>query len=261
MNYKLEHIVREFLIESYGAYQIDSRYARVMQIATSGLREIHMDVGARKNLVMLDINDNDTVPLPIDYIDYFKVGICLNGQIIGLTENPHQCPPSLDDCGNVKAFNIDTNKRSDTPDFFVGFSSYDSYNKDGQRIGRNYGLGGGGALVGTFKVFEDEGYMVVRGNGSNDAVVGNQIVLEYLAHLPRDADGMLTVHPYDVEAIKAWIHWKYIQRLRSTPGGMADEARRLYGIEKKKSRMRHNAMTPAEVVEAVRKGYKSSPKI
>lgn len=262
MNFKLDHIVREFLIESYGVSQLNKQYPRFLQIAISGLREMYMDVGYRKNTVMIDIAENETVPLPSDYIDYARVGVCLHGQIIGLTENPNQCPPDLDDCGNVKKFDFaNQDSNSDTPNYFYGLSSYDSYSKDGQRVGRQFGIGGGGSMIGSFKVFEDRGYMTVRGLRKSENFLDNKIVLEYYGSINRDEDGNMLVHPYDVEAMKAWMHWKYIQRLRSTPGGQAEEARRMYGMEKKKARKRHGAMNASEIVEAVRKGYKSSPKI
>lgn len=261
MNYKLDHIVREFLIESYGAEQLDKRYSRFMQIATSGLRELHMDAGWRKTVVTLPIEDNDTVPIPSDYIDYYRVSLCFNGVLIGLSHDRNECPPRIDECGNVKRF---TFRSDDTPDtqsgFFFGYN-YDEFSKDGQFVGRDFGVGGGRPLIGTFSVHEKEGYFVVRGMANNEDIGMNEIVLEYLASVPRDNDGDLTVHPYDVEAIKAWMHWKSIQRLRSTSGGSSEEARRIYGIEKKKSRMRHNALSTSEWVQAIRTGYRSSPKI
>ena len=58
---------------------------RLYAIALSGLRELHLDVNGIVKIVELDINDNDTVDCPNDYVSYRKIGIqTADGRIHGL---------------------------------------------------------------------------------------------------------------------------------------------------------------------------------
>jgi len=109
--FKLEKIVREFMAEDLGLDMIDRRYPRYLTIAINGLRELNYDsphFGIKE--VVLDINSNDTVDLPEDFLDYYAIGTCNDHgelQVIGLNDN--LCKPGKDDCGNTE-FTLSTSR-------------------------------------------------------------------------------------------------------------------------------------------------------
>jgi hypothetical protein len=263
MKTKLDQVVREFMIESLGASQTDSRFARLYQIAVSGMAEINSDVGHNSHVVKLNLRDNNTASLPSDYIDWYKVGVCVGNDILGFAVNEDPCPISLnvDDCGQIKKrpSTSDNQRRVDNHLYLP--SVFESYNKDGQFVGRKHGLRGGRPVFGSFQIDENQGYIYIESDFVNHDGESSEIVLEYMTTLPKDERGNILVHPYEKEAIKAWMWWKYVQRQRSYNIGDKEDARQTYGREKKKARKRINAMTVAEVVAAVRKGYGAAPGI
>ena len=98
----LDSIVKEYIIESGGA--TEHNYARLLQLAIKGLREIHIDVSGDPKAVYLTVSDNDTVNLPDDYINYLKIAVCDSetGNVHSLGWNKQMClPRSYDDCGNI----------------------------------------------------------------------------------------------------------------------------------------------------------------
>ena len=139
--YKLDKIVREYMAESLGE-STTHKYPRILQIAISGLREFNQDVKGVIRTVEMEVNSNDTVDLPADFIDYRIIGVCGdNGSIESLGINPTMCPPIIDNCGDISGV---PNRNENLP-----FSNFDSYYfqgtdvSNGEVIGRRYGLGGG----------------------------------------------------------------------------------------------------------------------
>jgi hypothetical protein len=254
MNLTLDQVVREFLIESFGANQVDNRYARFYQIGVSGMREIHSDVGWKKSYSKLTLRDNSTASLPSDFIDYYRIGICYGNQILALSENKNPCPISFstDDCGQIKSRTLDG-----TFDSIDYTSQWDSYSKNGQFVGREFGVRGGEPMYGTFQINEDEGYIYVE----SQIINRDSLILEYRSLLSKDESGNIMVHPYETEALKAWLYWKSIERLRSHSGQEKQMAAITYTKEKKKARKRRNAMTLQEIVSANRRGYGAAPGI
>ena len=112
-------------------------------------------------------------------------------------------------------------------------------------------------MYGTFQINEDQGYIYVE----SQVVNRDSLIMEYRSLLSKDETGNILVHPYETEAIKAWIYWKSIERLRSYAGQDKQLAALAYSKEKKKARKRRNAMTLPEIVSANRKGYGASPGI
>jgi hypothetical protein len=250
---KLEEIVREFYIESLGASQTDERYPRFLQIAISGLRDLNQDIKSISTDALLPVNDNLTVDLPSDYIDYELIGIVRNGRILSFGLNSNAAPLPLDDCGNsLVASDINTDSTSGGGSF-IGYNSA-AFNKDGQFVGRRFGLGGGGNSLGTYKVFKSKGYIALN-NFS-----GDEIILRYMSNLEQ-VDGNFVVDPFMVESLKAWMWWKYIQRSRSYGGGEKQLAQADYNKEKRKSQIRENRFNMPEFFNAYKSGYRSAPKM
>lgn len=255
MNFTLDRIVREFLVESLGAEQIDNRYARLLQIAINGLRDLKRHYPGETSYAVIDVNDNHTVTLPNGYIEWIKVGVCYNGQILALGQNDNMCPPGTDSCGNIE---VDQPVLNPIPFSLVDELPYGGYNNDGYNgdYYNLYGLGGGQNTLGRFKIFRDEGYIALQSLNTNF----DQVILEYKADIEL-IDGQFFVHPYDVESLKAWIWWKYIERNLNYPFNERENARIRYKAEKHRSLVDRSRLSLNEIISAVRSGYKSSPNI
>ncbi|MHA1905286.1 MAG: hypothetical protein ACW968_14945 [Candidatus Thorarchaeota archaeon] len=218
------------------------------------MREIHSDVGWKKSYAKLTLRENNTASLPSDFIDYYRIGICYGNQILALAENKNPCPISFntDDCGQIQAKTLNGTFNS------IDYSNeWDSYSKNGQFVGREFGVRGGAPMYGTFQIDENQGYIYVE----SQIINRDSLIMEYRSLLSKDESGNILVHPYETEAIKAWMYWKSIERLRSYAGQDKQLAGLAYSKEKKKARKRRNAMTLQEIVSANRKGYGAAPGI
>lgn len=246
---KLDEIIREFYIERLHSTQLDNRYPMFLQTAISGLRDMNIDSRGIITEVELDVNANDTVDLPNDYIDYLVIGTVNDGVISSLGFNGNMAPRRKDDCGDFFA----AGNSNGSENIFFNFNS-SHFTKDGQYNGRSFGAGGGGSSNGTYKVYKQDGYIAVSG------VTVSKLVLRYLATL-KQVDGNFLVDEYYVEALKDWIWWKYVQNQRSY--GLAEKqlAQADYFREKKKAINRQYRYNIIEFVNAYQSGYRSSPRI
>lgn len=247
---KLEEVIREFYIEDLHLSQLDERYPMFLQIAATGLKELNYDLKSIVTEVTLPVNDNDTVNLPNNYIDYMIIGIVDGGIISSLGLNNQMANKTTDSCGNLEA----VQPRSSQDD--SGYFSYAStnYSVDGQYVGRQFGLGGGGNSNGTYKVYKQEGYISIM-NASAD-----EIVLRYLATIDQ-VDGSFMVEEFLVDAIKSFIWHRYIRRMRGY--GLRDKklAEMDFKNKKKNALRRANRFSIPEFMNAYRSGYRSSPNI
>lgn len=248
MDFTLDRVVREFMVDDLGLDAIDRRYARFLSLAISGLRDLYYDnVGGVIREVVLDVNDDDTVSLPSDYIEYQAIGMVSNGQFLSFGLNQNYADVYTDDCGDRIT---PTDTESETG--YTQFSS--SYNDLGENLGREYGVGDGYSSIGDYKIYRDRGYIAL----SN--ISAEQIVLRYKADINM-VDGDFLVHPYNVEAIKAWIWKKYVGKSRSHNLGQIQLAEKAYKDEKKKALRRHYSFNINEFIQSWKKGQRGSPRL
>ena len=73
---KLNQIIKDFIItldgDDYAGNVSDSA---IRNFALRGIREIGFDLGKKIKSLKLDVESNDTVTLPDDFVDLLKVGI------------------------------------------------------------------------------------------------------------------------------------------------------------------------------------------
>ena len=255
--YKLDTIVREYMIESLGAVQIDNRYARLLQIAISGLKNLNRDNAGVIKIERIAMDGSNFIAnLPNDYLVYKKIFVCVGGQQIALALNPNMCPPEYDSCGDLEVCGRDNTFTGDADGPLWGWSGNVPITSYGQFTGRQFGVGGGTNGIGYYKIYPNEGYIAFQGV----TTVFDEVIMEYLADID-SVDGNIYVHPNDVEAIKAYMHWKYIQRSAYIPFNEKESARRQFGLEKKQARIRHNSFNVNDLMLAYRSAYRSSPAI
>lgn len=251
--YTLDSIVREHLIEN-GDSNLN-RYARFLQFGISGLREMSMDISGVPQTVIIDINSNNTANLPVDYINYTRIGIIgTNGQIRDLGINKDLLSSIVfNDCGNPM-IPSSTSGPGDIVDGSVGFDSLGDNYRNGELMGRFFGIGGGVNANGYYNVKSAEGLIVL----SN--VAGTQILLEYISDIAK-ANGHFNVHPFLIEALKSYMFWKSIKMDFSKGLGEKDMAKNDFDMHKRQAIRRFSASTLNEWIQTFQTGNNASVKM
>jgi hypothetical protein len=248
--YKLDQIVREFIIER--GEDTEHNYARFLQLAVNGLRELNMDISGSAKMIVLEIKDDMTVDLPHDFINYTKIAICgADGELMSLGHNPKLCKARYaDDCGNI-THKSGTANRKGIPTYIDNISSHF---RNGEMVGRFFGEGGGYNANGQYVLDKERGVIQLS------SVDANEIILEYLADV-RAIDGNYLVHPYIIETLKRYIHWASMRLKTSIPLQEKEMARRDYYNERRIAGLRFNSFTMDEAKATIRKAFKLSPKL
>lgn len=247
MAFTLDTVVRSFMTGRLGLDAIDRRYACFLACAIDGLNDLYnANIGDTEKEVQLEVQDNGTVNLPSDYIDYYAIGFSNGVEFIGLGLNTNLTDVTRDDCGDrVVSENIfDEN-------YYGGYVTY-PYNDRGEYLGGNFGVGGGRSSVGEYKIYRDKGYIALSGFD------GTHITLRYKADINFN-NGDTVVHPYNVEAVKSWLWLEYVMKNHSL--GEKQFAKEDYKKKKNQALMQHSRFSVREFLSAYKSGYRSSPNI
>lgn len=242
----LDSLVRQYLIEV--GEQTLHKYARFLQYAIAGLRELSLDTSGVPKTVTLTPSANNTVDLPVDFISHIRIAVCSgDGNLHSLGWNSNMCLlRTYDECGDPK---------SNTGSGEGGIiDSEGGHFINDEQVGRYFGLGGGTNSHGYYRIDERNNWITLQN------VSASTIWLEYLADIERNTDGEFEVHPYIVEAIKEWIHWKIIQRNVRSPVSQEQRAKHNFLMEKKKAKKRFGSFTFQEANQAIRRTFSLAPK-
>lgn len=229
-----------------------NQIGRIYQIALSGLREMNLDVNGIIKIVQLVINDNDTVDLPNDFVNYSKIGILGgDGRIHSLgRDNSINLSPYSNECG----VQVSTPVTSGTDYPFYGSPLAGAFYGTGE--GGAFGLGGGNNAIGYFRIDKANNQIWLA---NMNVLGGTNIILEYLGDMSVDGEDFI-VHPYIIETIKSWVSWKYINGDINTPLGEKDFRRREYFNNLRISKNRYGASTPQEWAAALRVANSATPR-
>lgn len=255
----LDEVVREYLLEE--GHTEHKKY-RALQLGIACLRELNLDVSGTPQNKLITVSDNDTVPLPNDFISELNVYLCgSNGKIFPLVPDNDIClPRDTDDCGDLTTttqVNVDISNEGTLLDELYGSTAggYEANHvKNGQLTGGFFGQGGGQNRNGYYKIDEKNGFIVL-----SRYIGGDSIYLEYIADLSR-TDGNFQIHPYIVNTIKQYIRWKMVANNMNVPMARIANEERLYKESYRNSLARFNSFTVQELLSSLRKGNKLSPK-
>lgn len=252
VNLTLDQVVREYLIE--GGDENMNRYARMFQIAIAGLRELNMDTSGGVTSAELEITDSDMANLPTNFLSLIRVAICDgSGNLKALGMDPNLClPRTYDECGNDARCG-DSNSFG----FGVYFNNLEGYSdnyRNGECVGRMFGIGGGNNAYGSYRIDMQRGTINFGG-----LIDRGCVVLEYLANLSM-VDGKYQVHPFIVESLKSYMYWKDIWRNGTKNLGDKELAKRQFYLDEKQSRRRFNNTDIQTWLQALRFGNKAAPK-
>jgi hypothetical protein len=148
------------------------KYYKCWQIAFSGMEELGLDFFYQIKSLKLPVNSNQTVSLPDDYLNYSKVGVLNSqGEIIPMGYNSN-----LTTFADLLPDRLEKTQDNTIIDL-IQFNTPIWYNYWNNGAFSNlYGLPSGSPFVGTFKVDNHNGVLLLSENFGYDYVM-----LEYVA--------------------------------------------------------------------------------
>jgi len=241
MAYTLDSIVSEWLAENG---KPENQRSRLYTIALSCLREMNMDINGVVKIVALAINNNDTVDLPNDFLNYSKIGILgADGRIHSLgRDSSINLLPIYDDCG----VQISYPNTSSSVDPFSGMPYsgifYGLYNS------AQFGINGGNNVIGYFRLSRSTNQLYLA---NMNILAGTTLIMEYIADI-ESSENDFEVHPYVIETIKNYISWKYVSGDRNTGLGEKQMRRAEYFNSRRLSNARYGVSTIEEWASSLR---------
>ena len=244
--------------------------AMLRNVALRGIREFGFDVTARIKSLKRDIDSNNTVQLPSDYVDLVKVGIVgADGVVYVLNQNKNinysrkvsgTTTPVDDKDGPMYLEQNEVENRLDDKTSTNGdvdngdpFESYVFRNYIYENnLGGLYGIGGGHGM-GEYRINLDQNRLEI--DTSSDIT---KVVIEYVADEARSSNPL--IHVYAEEALRAYIYYKLCERKSTVPANEKMRARSEYYNERRKAKARLSNFTREEALRTIRKNFKQAPK-
>lgn len=232
----IDEAINSYIDESE---QSNHKFFKLWHLAFRGMTELGLDFFFQIKSVKLPINANLTVNLPADYLNYSKIGV-LNGigEIIPLSYNSKL----------TTAFDLQATRLEQTQDDTLAtLYQQDSaiwYNYwSGGGYTNLYGLPSGSPFVGSFKIDNANGVIVLDENFQYE-----YIMLEYVSSPTEGQDYFIPVQ--FKEALIAYLSWMDIRSMPSTrKGSIGDKAQRRSEFYNQR-RLANARWRPVDLIEA-----------
>lgn len=177
-------------------------FEHIKKIVVEGVKKLNIYYLYNVNVVYLKINDDLTVDLPSDYVDYVKIGVLDGGKIWALTRDDDMALPRKDECGLNEKINYKGNIASDYGEYYDLFVDHF---RNGEYIAGAY-YNRGGINFGYYRIDIERRQIKLSGSVSKD----NEIVLEYKSSGVKIND--TTYIPLKaLWALKAYTHWQIVE--------------------------------------------------
>jgi hypothetical protein len=224
----LDYIVSSYILK---AQEDDRYYETYLQYAIQGLEQLRLGAMSHVKVAHLTLDENNTAPLPSDFIDYTVIGVCDGGRIRELSENPNICLPTELECGLYQR-NVTTTDENEN----LHKQSW-SYTAEG------------GFNTAYFRV-DKAGWRIVF---LNDASAnGTPIIMEYIANditkdsiIPRDA----------VPVLEAYINYVKVEYNSNVNIGEKRMAQRNYRNKRRQYRAGTYSFTAKRFLDVVSQNY------
>lgn len=235
--------------------------AKVTRFLKAAIQEMNLFLFPSINVEKLIVKDNLTANLPDDYVSMSRIGVCCsNGELMPLGHNNKLCviprePFKLDCCECNKVVDskgvIDRGKSEccnvcsiSTPHYFGSNSFMYGYRY-------LYGDSAGKETQGTYKIDLLNG-RIIFGSGYN-VKVGAEIMIEYSSSLT--SEEFLQIPSISL----IYLQHRVASMLK--PGiGERQQETKTYRMQYRLLKRALSKLTLDDFTNAVRKGYKSSPK-
>lgn len=187
----LESIVQDYLTEGELP---NHKYFKVWHLAYRGMEQLGLDAFYKIQTVKLPVNSNYTAVLPSDYVNWTKVGVLNdNGEIIPLYQND-----KMTTFADLSSTRLEQTQDNTLWDWDV--NNWNNY-WNGQAFINIYGTPSGAPFVGSFKIDNENGVMLLDEKFKYDYVM-----IEYVASPQQGQEYYVPVQFR--EALIAWLWWK-----------------------------------------------------
>jgi len=210
---QIDEVINDYIDEAELSIH---KFWKLWHIAFRGLTEMGLDFFYTVKSIKLPVNANLTVNLPDDYLNYTKVGVLNSkGEIIPIIFNNKL----------TKYADLNPNRIAKTQDNTIVdlllFNTPIWYNYwNGDSYTALYGLPSGSPFVGTFKVDNENGIILL-----GERFGYEYVILEYVSS-PKEG-GQYYVPIQFKEALISYLRWKDIISLPNTRrGSLGDKAQR-----------------------------------
>tara|TARA_Y100000114_G_scaffold155055_1_gene178366 strand:- start:648 stop:1505 length:858 start_codon:yes stop_codon:yes gene_type:complete len=274
MNYvTLRQVMDDFMLGvDVDDYISSVNDAQLRNIALRGIREFGFDISKRIKSLKSNIESNNTVKLPSDYVDLLKIGIVGgDGVVYVLNQNKNinysrkvdgTATPVQDKDGPMYLSQNEVENRLDDKTSTSGsdtisngdpFESYVFRNYIYENtVGGLYGVGGGHAS-GEYRINLDQNRLEIDTSSEF-----SEVVIEYIADEARSSNPL--VHVYLEEALRSYIYYKLCERKSTVPANEKARARQEYYNERRKANARMGNFNRDEALRTIRKNFKQAPK-
>lgn len=191
----LDSIIVDYCLETEQSYV--HKYTKLFNLAFRGMEQMGLDFFYKIMSVKLPVLANKTVMLPANYLNYTKCGVYNSvGEIIPLKYNDKLTtyadllPNRIDKTQDNTLFEL---MLTNTPIWFNYWN--------GDVFVNLYGMPSGSPLVGSFKIDNANGVILLDENFGYD-----YIALEYIASPQEGCDYYVPIQFR--EAMIAWLAWK-----------------------------------------------------
>lgn len=234
----IDEVIKSLLIQE--GDETNHRYHLYLELAVRGVKELNFDVARNIKSVELTLNDALVADVPSDFVNITRIGVVNQGLVSSVGQSDDVS--LITDQGAVAGAN--------NP---YSIEWYNGYVADGSK-GGVFGLKGGQNAHGYYR-FDAEANKIQFASGFS----GKTVVLEYIS------DGLSTtydtqVHVFVEEALRAYIHWKSIQRKRTVPANAKEMARRDWYNEKRIAKARMQSFTKEEAIQTSHRNTYQAPK-
>ena len=237
----LNEIVKSLLIQM--GEQDENKFYQFFDIGIRGAKELAFDTTQEIKVAKLHVNDNLTVDLPCDFVNYRRIGVCSEGQLMSLGLDKEMClPTDFSDCGDSISYASSN------------LSDLNSVYWTGMPSDKLYGLGGGNNIYGFYRIDKEKNQIVLSSDYS-----GREIVVEYISD-GSTSNGEYQIHVFAEEALRSYIWWKHLQRKKNVNMNEKVMARKDWYNEKRIATARFSSFNKEEALQASRKHNKQSPK-
>lgn len=243
----------------------NTNFKQLLKWAIDGYRRVNLGGTFESTIktVRLKLDESNATDLPLDYVDYIKIGVCVNGHIINFDYHPNLCIGGArvkkDECGDEVIINCLSKFENGTAELSdYNRWGYLPYFHNGQHVAGYYGLGEG---------FNGYGYRIDLANRKiyfSSYVEVDEIILEYRTK-GIDSTGNAIVPETAISTLTSFVHWKVnsfpkkgINKRASLNDAMYWENQ--FRLEWKGMVRRKNALTKDEWLTVIRKSIHQLPK-
>jgi len=250
----LDNVVRNVIVRQQESSL--RKYQTYLQLAIDGYKFLNLHGGnaqivKTKKLTMLA---NKAANLPVDYVNYLKIGMCIGGKIVTLGWDPDMCLcPEYNECGDPLEVAIANIDNTNYPFWQYGMP-FGGYYQNNQFVESMFGVGGGFNSKGYYKINTETQQIQFT-----STVPNAEIVMEYISD-GISMDGTTYIPPVANEYLLAFVFWKLAEHNpKSTEAEIARWERRTM-VEFRNCKHFEHMFAVSEYLDSFRAGLSQLPK-